>query len=469
MGIAATAINKSARWMMIQIQKHVPFDAHNQFLEGLFAPQEQECTATSLLVHGEIPKELSGLLTRIGPNPMHVANPATYHWFMGDGMVHGLRLQQGQALWYRSRYVGTNSANRALGRPLLPGPRRGPSDVVNTNIIGHAGKLWALVEAGSYPVALDADLNTVKHGLFNSDANTAFTAHPHVDPDTGDIHAICYDALARNSVRYLHIDKEGQLKRNVRIPVQHGPMVHDCAITQSRVVIFDLPVTFSVSSVLKGNSLPYAWNPRHKARVGLLPRNGTGDDVRWFPVDPCFIFHACNAYDADNGDTIVDVVVHGRMFDSSRQGPEKQQITFERWILNNHTGNVQRTVISRESQEFPRLDERLTGKPYRYAYTISFDLGNPTENALLRHDMHTGETLKYPYGPQQVSGEVVFVPRHKNAAEDEGWLMSYVHDLDGGPSKIVILDAQKPGNAPQAVIELPVRVPLGFHGNWIAD
>jgi carotenoid cleavage dioxygenase len=68
-----------------------------------------------------------------------------------------------------------------------------------------------------------------------------------------------------------------------------------------------------------------------------------------------------------------------------------------------------------------------------------------------------------------VTGEVVFVPRHANSAEDEGWLMSYVHNLVCGTSRVVILDAKKLGQTPQAIIELPVRVPLGFHGNWVAD
>lgn len=143
-------------------------------------------------------------------------------------------------------------------------------------------------------------------------------------------------------------------------------------------------------------------------------------------------------------------------------------MTFERWTLDNATGRVQRKVLSRERQEFPRLDERLTGKPYRYAYTVGIDIDRPTPNALLRHDLHTGETVRHAYGPHHISGEVVFVPAHADAAENEGWLLSYVHDINGGNSQLVILDAQDIEGAPKAVIDLPVRVPLGFHGNWIA-
>lgn len=462
-------LQNTALWMLRRLQKRVPYGASNQFLEGPFAPLHNEHTETSLRITGVIPPELDGLLARIGPNPMHVENPAAHHWFMGDGMVHGLRLKDGKALWYRNRYVGVSNVTKALGRPTAPGPRRGVSDVVNTNIVGHAGRLWALVEAGAYPVEMDGELNTVRHGLFDSIFDSGYTAHPHVDPDTGELHAICYDGFVHNRVRYLVIDKNCHLRRNVDIPVHHGPMMHDCAITQGSVVILDMPVTFSVSAALKGSGLPYAWNPRHEARVGVLPREGEARDIRWFSVDPCFVFHTCNAFDMDNGDTVLDVVVHGRMFDSaSHQGPESQAVTFERWTLDASTGRVQRKVISRESQEFPRMDERLAGKPYRYAYTVGIDIDRPAPNALLRHDMHTGDTIRHSYGSHHLSGEVVFVPRHANAAEDEGWLLSYVHDINCGSSKVVILDAQNIEGEPQAVIELPVRVPLGFHGNWIA-
>lgn len=467
--LEARTVQKGAIWLLEKVQKRVPWSPNNQFLEGPFAPLPDEHHSTTLTVQGRIPAELDGLLTRIGPNPLQVDNPATYHWFMGDGMVHGLRIKDGQALWYRNRYVGSDNVTRHFGQPPAAGPRRGPSDVVNTNIIGHGGSLWALVEAGAYPVELDAELNTVKHGLFDSTVQNGFTAHPHMDPETGELHAICYDGFVHNRVRYLVIGKDRTVRRNVAIPVKHGPMMHDCALTTKNMLVLDMPVTFSVTAALKGAGLPYVWNPAHKARVGRLPREGEAGDMCWFDLDePCFVFHTCNAFEKDNGETVLDVVVHERMFDSSYHGPEKQNVTFERWTLPASTGSVQRQVISRETQEFPRFDERLTGKPYRYAYAVSIDINNPSPNTLLCHDLHTGKTQQHRYGEGWISGEVVFVPRHEKAAENEGWLLSYVHRLDGGNSRVVILDAQHVEADPVAVIELPVRVPLGFHGNWIA-
>ena len=464
-------MERAVGWVGEQMQKRVPYNPSNTFLEGPFAPVLTETTSTELKVRGEIPPALNGMLARIGPNPLQVANPATYHWFLGDGMVHGLRLREGKALWYRNRWVGTDKAQAALGRGPLPGQRRGVSDVVNTNIIGHGGRLWALVEAGAFPVEMDAELNNVKQGLFDSTISAAFTAHPHLDPLTGEMHAICYDPLKPTTIQYLALGPDCQLRRQVDIPVRHGPMIHDCAITRSQVVILDLPVTFSLSLVVKGGGFPYQWNPQHTARVGLLPRLGGAADVRWFSVEPCYVFHTCNAYDLDNGGAILDVVVHDRMFDRSRQGPDSKRVTFERWLLDPATLSVKRTVLSEQPQEFPRLDERLTGSPYRYAYTVGSDIsaGTGGSQPLYRHDLKLGRTELHSYGPHHVSGEAVFVPRSATAGEDEGWLLSYVYDLAEHRSAVVILNADDIGGEPQAVIELPVRVPLGFHGNWIAD
>lgn len=460
--------DRAARWISKQAQKKAPVAEGNLFLEGQFAPVDVETTSTELEVTGVIPEQLNGVLARIGPNPLEVPNPATYHWFVGDGMVHGLRLRGGKALWYRNRWVGTDKVNKALGRSLIAGQRHGVVDTVNTNIIGHGGRLWALVEAGATPVEMNFELDSVKHGLFDHDQPGPFSAHPHLDPHTGELHAICYNATRPNQIVYQVIDKNCRLTRSVRIPVKHGPMIHDCAITRSSALIFDLPVTFSLRSVLQGATFPYRWNPRHAARIGLLPRTGEARDVRWLHVDPCYVFHTGNARDLENGDVIVDVVVHARMFDRSIQGPEAQKVTLEQWTLPAHGDTVQRKVLSDRAQEFPRFDERLTGEPSRYLYTVGSDLADPGRaQPLLRHDMTNGACEQHFYGDSRISGEVVFVPRSTQSSETDGWLLSYVYDLANDTSEVVILNADDIGGEPQAVIKLPVRVPMGFHGNWI--
>jgi carotenoid cleavage dioxygenase len=465
--IAMGMMDRAVEWGARHLARRVPRSGSNPWLEGRFAPVRQERTETELRVSGRLPVELEGLYARIGPNPMEVRNPGAYHWFVGDGMVHGVRLRDGKAQWYRNRWVGTDSVQQRLGRPTLPGTRRGVIDVVNTNVIGHAGRLWALVESGPTPIELDHELNSLRRGLFDSAISAAFSAHPHRDPETGALHAVCYDALAPMRVQHIAVDSNAQVSRVENIPVKHGPMIHDCAITRSSVVILDLPVTFSVAEMLRGYPLPYRWNPRHAARVGLLPKNGRADDVRWFDVDPCFVFHPCNAFDLPDGGAVLDVVVHPRIFHESHVGPEVGDISFERWTLDAATRRVQRRVLGQGRQEFPRCDERRTGREYRYAYVAGFD---PMGGAqpLVRYDVQKGAVARHGFGPQRTPGEFVFVPRNEAAAEDDGWLIGLVHAVGGETTELVVLDAKDFEGEPVATVHLPAPVPMGFHGNWIA-
>lgn len=439
------------------------------FLEGPFAPVQQETEVRQLRVTGELPAALSGVYARIGPNPVK-PNAKRYHWFIGDGMVHGVRLADGQAHWYRSKWIGSDSVNKQLGRPLVPGPKRGVSDVVNTNVFKHAGRTWAATEAGMMPVQLDGDLNTVRRAYFDSTQSLPFSAHPHKDPVTGDLHAVCYDGLVHNKIQYVRVSASGEVDKVVDIPVRHGPMVHDCAITASQVVVLDLPVTFSWRRLLTRSPFPYRWRPSHGARVGLLPRDGQAKDMRWYEVDPCYVFHPCNAYDLADGGVVMDVVVHDRMFDRSRTGPELDGgARMERWTLPANGSKVQRQVISDIHQEFPRLDERLVGRPYRYAYAVGFGADTPAGLPLLRHDLELGQTLVRSFGPHTVLGEFVFVPRADKGPEDDGWLMGFVHHVQTGQTELHVINADDFMGPAQAVVHIPTRIPLGFHGNWLPD
>jgi carotenoid cleavage dioxygenase len=445
-------------------------DAPHPFLTGIHQPMDHEATLESLEVRGTIPPGLDGRYVRIGPNPVKPPNPAAYHWFMGDGMVHGVRLKDGKALWYRNRWVRSRAVSAALGEPPAPGPRHGGGDTVNTNVIGHAGKTWALVEAGSYPVELSERLDTVAHNPFEGTLKGSFSAHPHRDPDSGELHAICYNVQEPNLLRHVVVGKDGRARREEPIAVSHGPSVHDCMLTARHVLVFDLPVTFSMKTLLAGHPFPYAWNPAHRARVGLLPREGRGSEVVWCDVDPCYVFHPCNAYETGDGRVIVDVVAHDTMFAESTQGPDSRTVRFERWTIDPAARRVERKVIDNAAQEFPRCDERRTGKPYRYAYAVPLarhaDDFVPGAH-LIRHDLQAGGRQVHEFGAGRCAGEFVFVPAHADAAEDEGWLMGYVIDTAKPATELVILDARNFAGPPQAVVTLPHRVPAGFHGNWI--
>lgn len=436
----------------------------NPFLTGAHRPMTAELTIEDLPVIGAIPAALDGRYLRIGPNPM-AADPENYHWFTGDGMIHGLRLEGGKARWYRNRWVRSEAVTSALGEPRTEGPRH-LFDTVNTNILGFAGRTFALVEAGSTPVEIGETLETLRYTDFEGGLHGSFTAHPHVDPLTGEMHGICYDAMNPAAIRYVVVTPEGNVRREVEIPVEHGPMIHDCAITSRFAIILDLPVTFSMESALAGQSFPYRWNPSHKARVGLLPREGGAGDVIWAEVDPCYVFHVANAYDDADGRVILDVAVHETMFAESKAGPDSKRSGLERWIIDPATRAVERRVIDPTPQEFPRPDERRFGLPYRYAYTMA--LGRDfLGGALLRHDLEAGTRQLHDFGANRHPGEFVFVPAHAEAAEDEGWLIGLVIDLNDEISELVILDARDFAGEAVARVRVPHRIPPGFHGNWV--
>ena len=447
----------------------------NGFLQGPFAPVDREVDVSGLRVRGELPKSLDGLYARIGPNPMQPPRrPERHHWFVGDGMVHAIDLQGGQALSYRNRWVGSDAVQDGLGRPRLPGPRNRMAGAVNTNVMAHAGQLWAMVEAGSLPIAMDEQLQSLRHGLFASQGKgQGFSAHPHLDAHTGELHALCYDAMAHRQLTHVCIDAQGGLRSATPIAVRHGPMVHDCALTRGHVVVLDLPVTFSWRRLLRGDSLPYGWNPRHPARVGLLARDCAqhgrqAAPVRWYELDPCFAFHTCNAHEREDGAVVMDLVVFDAMFVDTRIGPElqSQRSRLERWVLPAKGSSVQRQVLSDIHQEFPRYDERLSMQANRYAYAVQADL-DQAGGAILKHDLQTGQVQRHVCASTSTPGEFVFVPRHADSAEDDGWLMGLVHNHLTGLGEMHVIHAQALGEPAQAIVELPVRVPLGFHGNWV--
>jgi carotenoid cleavage dioxygenase len=441
------------------------------FLSGIHEPMKEEVTLTKLAVAGTLPKALNGRYVRIGPNPI-APNPAAYHWFTGDGMVHGIRLADGEALWYRNRWIKSNSVGTELQQSPAPGPRHGGFDTVNTNVVGIGGRTFALVEAGSYPVELSETFEDQRYNPFDDSLKGSFTAHPHLDPVTGENHAICYEATKPGEIRHIVIDAQGKVIRELPIAVKHGPMIHDCAITKRYAVILDLPVTFSMKALVAGHDFPYTWNSDHQARVGLLPRNGDASEIIWCEMDPAYVFHVANSFDLPDGKVAVDVCAFHSMFADSLQGPDAVSRGLERWTIDPVSRTVTIRTLDPSPQEFPRPDERRFGQPYRYAYTMALPPKGESQfvlaHALYKHDLQTGARFVHEFGEQQFPGEFVFVPASKDSAEDEGWMVGLVIDMSSQTTELVVIDAQRFEDAPVARVIIPHRVPPGFHGNWFA-
>jgi carotenoid cleavage dioxygenase len=444
--------------------------ADNPYLAGNFAPVFTEVTATDLPVTGSIPEALHGRYVRIGPNPVTAPDPSAYHWFTGEGMVHGVRLRDGRAEWYRNRWVRSTRVTEALGEPPTPGPRHGMGDGANTNVIALGGRTYALVEAGNRPVELSWDLATVAVSDFGGTLPNGFAAHPKRDPDTGELHAACY-YWEIPGIQHVVVGADARVRRVEPIAVKGSPMMHDMSLTRRHVVFYDLPVVFNMEAAMNGARFPYLWDDAYGARVGVMPRDGGSADVRWFEIAPCYVFHPLNAY--DDGDRVVlDVVRHPRMFASDTRGPHDGPPVLWRWTVDLAAGKVHEEQRDDHPEEFPRVDDRLVGKPHRFGYATGLDPSRPgfgVTRTLLRHDLEKGTTQTHDFGPGAGTGEAVFVPRTPDAAEDDGWVLSFVYRRDTDRSDLVILDAGNFSGPPVAVVHLPQRLPYGFHGNWLED
>ncbi|HEV7887566.1 MAG TPA: carotenoid oxygenase family protein [Acidimicrobiales bacterium] len=451
----------------------MPADTHaNRYLAGNFAPVKEEVDAADLPVAGSLPKELNGRLLRIGPNPVLDPDPATYHWFSGDGMLHAIHLREGQAKSYRNRWVRTDGAADALGEtPPEGAPETWPmgSAVSNTHVVPHAGRIFALVE-NALPMEVDRDLNSLGRHDFDGRLRSAMTAHPKIDPATGEMLFFGYNIFGPPYLRFHVADASGALVRTEDIEIPGPAMIHDFAITENHVVFFDLPVVFDMDLVAQG-LFPFSWQPdSYGARVGVMPRNGTGADVRWVDVEPCYVFHPLNAYD-DGDRIVVDVVRHPTMFATDRHGPSGQNPTLDRWTVDLAAGKVLEERLSDHAQEFPRVDDRRAGRRHRYGYGTYFgtDENGLGLGGLLKHDLVAGTSQVHDFGPGTSSSEGVFVAASDTAGEDEGWVLSVVYDQADNSSRLAVLDATDFAAPPVATVQLPQRVPFGFHGSWVPD
>ena len=439
----------------------------NPFLEGNLAPVHEEITAFNLEVTGTLPPELDGRYLRNGPNPIGEVNRAKYHWFTGHGMVHGLRLRDGKAEWYRNRWVRNNDVADLLNESHPPSdwPADHGQFAANTNVIGHNGQTFAIVEAGAPPIELSYELDTVRISNLGGTLPHAYSAHPKRDPLTGELHVMTYYWGWGNQVQYLVVGTDGRVRRHVDIPTAGGPMIHDIAFTQKYVLVFDLPTVFNLDAAMSGAGLPYYWDHNYQARIGLLPREGNADDVKWIDIDPCYIFHPMNAYD-DGDEVVLDAARHEKMFDKERRGPSEGPPTLDRWRLNVVTGTHTYERIDDRPQEFPRINESLVGLRHQFGYCAGVG-SNFAQDTLIKVNLDTRQveartdTSRYGYG------EPVFIPRDGASSEDDGYVMALRLDHETDKSDLAIFDAQAITDDPIAVVHVPARIPNGFHGNWI--
>lgn len=443
-----------------------PYDRDKPYwVQGNFAPVAEESTVANLAVKGSIPPELSGLFVRNGSNP---PSGKSSHWFVGDGMLHGIRIENGKASWYRNRYVTTplhEAKKDILDFGGVPGHENTQANVA---LVHHGGKLLATGEVGwPYEIATD-DLSTVGPWSFDGELGMSMTAHPKIDPETGRMHFFGYGFI-EPGITYYVASPNGTVETTTHIEMDTAVMIHDFAITEKDVIFWIGPVVFGTDPNNPNPGIPFKWDPDGPCKVGVMPLGGTADQIRWKDLDPCFVFHGLNAW-RDGEDIVLGVHLLPEAF--GRRGDLLDPHLTE-WRIG--TAGDELTFASQRitdlSLDLPTHDKRHTGRRSRHGWcaitTPSPDVPSPQLGGICHIDTTTGREDSWDPGDSAGAGEGLFVPA--GDGEGEGYVMTFVWHRATDLSSFAIFDAQEMKKGPIAEVELPVRVPFGFHGLWVDE
>jgi len=422
---------------------------------------------------------------RNGPNPMFQPI-ARHHMFDGDGMLHGLTFDDGHVS-YRNRWVRSSglSAEVDLGRAVYPGvgdvmnfpdaslvgdagPVKNPA---NTHIVRHADRYLALWEGGS-PTEVTSGLDTVGEYDFGGKLRGAMTAHPRLDPRTGEMFFFAYSVF-EPVIRYYVVDATGELVHSAKLELPSPVMMHDFVITEHHAVFLDSPIVFDVANL--GNGPMVQWRPENGTRIGVLPRHGSAEDVRWFEIDPGHVQHFWNGW--VEGDRIEfsgtrfehpNFGIDGTAAEGESTVDHTSPYPAQFWVdLAAGTAGWEQTDDL--GGDFARFNAEFDGVRSRFHYmSAAVDperrLGD--FDSIVRYDDATGERQVWNSGKSGHVGESVFAPDPAGAAEDDGWLLNAVYDEANDRTDVCVLDARDVAAGPIARVHLPVRMPFGFHANW---
>ncbi|WP_305664081.1 carotenoid oxygenase family protein [Frigidibacter sp.] len=478
-----------------------PFPATPEFSGSLYRPSRFEGSVFDLEVEGQVPESLNGTFFQVAPDPQFPPMRGNDIFFNGDGAVHAFRFGKGRVDFQR-RYVMTDrlKAQRAERESLFGLYRNAFTNDVradgvhmgtaNTNVVQHNGLLLALKE-DSPPYAMDP-VTLETHGLYDFDGqmtSPTFTAHPKFDPETGALLCFGYEAKgeATPDIVYYEIDRHGRKQREVWIRGPYAAMIHDFAVTENYVIFPLMPLTSDLERMKNGGN-HFEWQPGLEQTFGVLPRDGDGRDVRWFTAPNGFQGHTLNAFDDGKGRIIVDMpVTDGNIFyffpqsDGLVPPPETLSSRMMRWTFDmNRPGNGLTMVpLTDFACEFPKSDDRYSGREYRHGFVIGMDMTRPFDferlgappfqffNLLSHIDVATQKAKSWFADAQTCFQEPVFVPKSADAPEGEGWVIALANRLVERETDLVILDAQHIDEGPVATVHLPMRLRMSLHGSWV--
>ncbi|WP_203595921.1 carotenoid oxygenase family protein [Actinomadura bangladeshensis] len=456
-------------------------------LSGRFAPVSAEVDEAGLRVEGDLPADLDGVYLRNGPNPRFAPIGSYLYPIDGDGMLHGVWLSEGRAR-YRNRFVRTPAvcAEEAAGRALwggiesmiTPGPEEvGPElahtfkDLPDINVVRHGGRLLALAESDC-PFRIGPDLETLGKETFGGGLPAGITAHPKIDPRTGEMAVFCY-ALDEPYLTWSMLGPDGQVSRGPTpvADVDEPVMIHDMALTERYLVLVLAPAFLDLQAAMQGGSF-LDWRPERGTRIALIPR--AGGPVRWAHDSAFWAWHTVNAHDAEDGRVVLDYV----QWPGPGLGPRPAADGgaphgLARAVVDLATGSLRRELLDDARVEFPRVDDRVLAGPHRRIAVAAGsgrtpDLLPGEYDALRWYDVRGDGTTAETWDAGDLSvGEPVFAPVPGTTDADEGYWLTFATDRTDLTSWLLVLPGDNPADGPVARVRIPVRVPLGLHGAWL--
>ena len=474
---------------------NLPADDPHPYRSGPWRPQVKEYDAWDLPVDGEIPRDLAGTYLRNTENPLHLPL-SVYHPFDGDGMLHSMHFADGQAV-YHNRFVPTDGfrAEQQAGEALFAGVAESPTlakqasqlgarenmkDASSTDVVVHRGRalssFWMCGDLyASDPVTLEPLGKEDFDGQFPGDWGVS--AHTKIDECSGEMLFFNYGKQAP----YMHygvVDAQGKLAHYVDVELPGPRLPHDMAFTENFAILNDCPMFWDPQLLKDGHHMPRFFDDL-PTRFGILPRRGDAGSVRWFEAAPTFVLHWMNAY--EDGD---EIVLDG-FFQENPSPQVDPQAGFEknlfryldlftmrakahRWRFNLRTGETREEHLSDRIQEFGMINGRVGGRPYRYSYNALPCEGWFGFRGIIKQDVQSGreEVVELPEG--MFASETVMAPRVGATAEDDGYLITFVMDMNADRSECWVLNAAAPSDGPIARVALPERIASGTHGFWHA-
>lgn len=461
----------------------------NPYLLDGYAPVDTEITAEDLEVIGEIPADLNGLYVRNGPNPKYRPN-GRYHWFDGDGMLHGIHFRDGTAT-YRNRWVKTIGyqrdveAGRASYTGMIEPSNDNPDDgyyrrlkdTANTDVVFHNGNLHAMWYLAGETYKVDPlTLETVGIEDWNGTRQGCVSAHAKVDERTGEFIFFDYGPNAPY-MWYGVVSADGVLKHYVPVPLPGARLPHDMWITEHYSILMDLPLYADPEIYAQGRH-KLVFDRDAPSRFAVIPRYGSTEEVRWFATEPCYIYHTVNAW--EEGDEIVLDFCRTRQPKPPTRpiaGPLESVLEYlrldaqyYRYRFNLRTGAVWEGPLDDANTEFPVINTNFLGHKSRYAYNVAIESGYTLLfEGIVKYDNETGTSTRFDFGEGRWGSEAPFAPRPGAEAEDDGYLISFVYDANEDRSEAVVLDAAAPEDGPVCRVIIPQRIPHGFHACWVPE